>query len=532
MAEGKLPDWATWAVMCFTIVIRVCMVSPWSWFPICWLSMDLPASVLGVTLLMTMTALKLLVGDDEELLHVIPILLGCKENKTSDGNLMETLRKEELVNLLKEPAFSRLMEVVLEVSPEALYNEMFTKVFRNSLFELSSHQCGNFVIQSLISHSRNQDQLELIWEELGPNIEDLFKMGRSGVVAALIAASERLHVHEHKSCQVLAETVSSVDGPPKCIIPRLLFLDSYFTCEDKSNWSWRSGAKMHVIGSLILQTVFRFRSEYIQPYITSITSMEDKHVLETAKDAAGSRVIEAFLSSAASGKQKRRLVTKLRGHFGEIVLHPSGSFAVETCFTASNLSLREAIVTELLAVKSELSKTKQGSYILRKLDVDGFASRPDHWRSKQESKESTYKDFYAMFGSSDNKSTKMDGFLANTSGDYKSTKMDGFLANTSNRKSNKKNVNEMSKEIGQSLASAASFLSMSGSKRKSKKEKHKSKKNAQIDGDDGSSNWKKKNSNDKKDGVSANAATTGVNFLKKRQRDNDLSKASKKKLKD
>lgn len=38
--------------------------------------------------------------------------------------------------------------------------------------------------------------------------------------------------------------------------------------------------------------------------------MEDSHVLETAKDAGGSRVIEAFLNSGAPGKQKRRLVTK------------------------------------------------------------------------------------------------------------------------------------------------------------------------------------------------------------------------------
>lgn len=40
--------------------------------------------------------------------------------------------------------------------------------------------------------------MELIWEELGPNLEGLFKMGRSGVVASLVAASERLHVNEHK----------------------------------------------------------------------------------------------------------------------------------------------------------------------------------------------------------------------------------------------------------------------------------------------------------------------------------------------
>ena len=37
------------------------------------------------------------------------------------------------------------------------------------------------------------------------------------------------------------------------------------------------------------------------------------------------------------------------------------------------MSLREAIVSELVAVQSELSKTKHGSCILKKLDVDGYA---------------------------------------------------------------------------------------------------------------------------------------------------------------
>lgn len=105
-----------------------------------------------------------------------------------------------------------------------------------------------------------------------------------------------------------------------------------------------------------------------------------------------------------------------------------------------------------------------------------FATGPDHWRSKQSSKESTYKDFHTMFGSSDKKSTRLDG----------------FLANTSDRKSNKKNVKEVSEEIGHSLGSAASFLSASGSKRKPNKGKQKSKKNARIDEHDGGSKRKKK----------------------------------------
>lgn len=45
-------------------------------------------------------------------------------------------------------------------------------------------------------------------------------------------------------------------------------------------------------------------------YVTSIISLEDNHILQTTKDPSGSRVIEAFLASDASAKQKRRLVHK------------------------------------------------------------------------------------------------------------------------------------------------------------------------------------------------------------------------------
>ncbi|KAK1356593.1 hypothetical protein POM88_049849 [Heracleum sosnowskyi] len=55
---------------------------------------------------------------------------------------------------MKESAFSHLMEVILEVAPETVYNELLAKVFKNSMFELSSHHCGNFVVQSLISHTK------------------------------------------------------------------------------------------------------------------------------------------------------------------------------------------------------------------------------------------------------------------------------------------------------------------------------------------------------------------------------------------
>lgn len=61
-------------------------------------------------------------------------------------------------------------------------------------------------------------------------------------------------------CQALVAAVCSGDESPTCIVPRILFLDSNFSCEDKANWNWPRRVKIHVIGSLILQEVFRYHS--------------------------------------------------------------------------------------------------------------------------------------------------------------------------------------------------------------------------------------------------------------------------------
>lgn len=386
--------------------------------------------------LVLQAALKLLAGNEPELLHILPILLGCSTEDAKEGNFIKVSSVQNLLRVMTETAFSHLMEVILEVAPAAIYDELITKVFKGSLFTMSSHHCGNFVVQALISHARSEDHMELIWEELGTKFKDLFGMGRSGVVASLLAACHKLHSHEHKCCQALAAAVCMENDSSRCIIPRILFLDNYFCCKDKSNWNWPNGARMHVMGSLILQSIFRFPSGFIHAYISSITSLEPDNVLEASKDSGSARVIEAFLSSNASGKQKRKLVVKLRGHFGELSVHSSGSFTVEKCFNISSVSLREAIVSEMLAVQTELSKTKQGPHLLRRLDVEGYAKRPEQWKSRQTSKESTYKEYFAAFGPKEPKPLRNDTFLTDT-----------------RPKSQQEKLKDMRKEIDTHLAS-------------------------------------------------------------------------------
>lgn len=60
---------------------------------------------------MGQTALKLLAGCDEELLQIIPILLGCNKEDIVEGNLIKSNLVQDIAHLMKETAFSHLMEV-------------------------------------------------------------------------------------------------------------------------------------------------------------------------------------------------------------------------------------------------------------------------------------------------------------------------------------------------------------------------------------------------------------------------------------
>lgn len=57
------------------------------------------------------TALKLLAGNEQELLHLIRVLLGSTAGSVNAGNLLEGITIRNILRLVEETAFSHLMEV-------------------------------------------------------------------------------------------------------------------------------------------------------------------------------------------------------------------------------------------------------------------------------------------------------------------------------------------------------------------------------------------------------------------------------------
>ncbi|XP_006661734.1 pumilio homolog 23 [Oryza brachyantha] len=345
--------------------------------------------------LVLQTALKLSAGDDHELNYIISILLGFNEDGTAHTKDCRE-QKNEIIALLEDTAYSHLLEVIVEVAPEELRNNMLTGTLKGALFAISSHHCGNYVVQALVASAKTSDQMEQIWDELGSSIKELLELGKTGVVASILAACQRLETKRLESSQALSAALSSNSESPDSIVAHILFLEGYL--QKKSSWEWPLGAKMSVLGCLMLQSILQYPHQYIRPYVSSLLAMDDDKILQISKDSGGSRVLEAFLCSSTTAKRKFKVFAKLQGHYGEIAMNPSGSFLVEKCFTASNFSHKEAIVVELLAVQTDLSRTKHGFHLLKKLDVERYSRRPDQWRASQTSKETTHREFQVEFG--------------------------------------------------------------------------------------------------------------------------------------
>jgi len=95
-----------------------------------------------------------------------------------------------------------------------------------------------------------------IWEELGPKIKELLELGKTGVVASILAACQRLETYRLESSQALSAALSSDSESPGSIVAHVLFLENYL--RERSYWKWPLGAKMSVLGCLMLQSIFQY----------------------------------------------------------------------------------------------------------------------------------------------------------------------------------------------------------------------------------------------------------------------------------
>jgi nucleolar protein 9 len=123
-------------------------------------------------------------------------------------------------------------------------------------------------------------------------------------------------------------------------------------------------------------------------FVESLASMTPAELLSAARDAGGSRALEAFLTNPAhKPKLKRELVEALRESFGALAISACGSHVLQACYGASDARGREQIVQAIARDEQKVAATRHGPFLMKRLGVAEFNKAPEQWHRRTEKAE-------------------------------------------------------------------------------------------------------------------------------------------------
>ncbi|KAK3257465.1 hypothetical protein CYMTET_33448 [Cymbomonas tetramitiformis] len=353
-------------------------------------------------------------GRPEMVKAVLPALLGASGGEDAEeGAWLENIPDEHRMWVMEGQGGSRLMEAAIAVAPAPLLTEIYTRYLRAHLLRLSQHYSGNFVVQAFIAATQEPAQIKMILSELEEHITSLLQEQRGGVVGALVAACARLGIAQKEACKALARgvaaTTPAAEGEPsgkkappwKNLVPALLILDTGRRGEAPPAHPAEAllGCRhLSTIGCSMLQVVIGFPQECCQQFVDSLASLSGEQTLQVAQDSGGAHVIEALLKSSASDKIKKRVVSSMAGHFGQLALSGStGARCLETCYKLSDIKLKEAIAAELLPIEKELTMSHTTSLLLQRCGLQELKQQPAEWKMKQTKNTAMRSEFADLF---------------------------------------------------------------------------------------------------------------------------------------
>lgn len=91
-----------------------CLTSHFQLLLFIWLEVVSHCELASITCLVveSQTSLKLLAWQEQLLLDIVPVILGCSSKNATEGNLIENTVVQKLLPLMEKTAFSHLMEVL------------------------------------------------------------------------------------------------------------------------------------------------------------------------------------------------------------------------------------------------------------------------------------------------------------------------------------------------------------------------------------------------------------------------------------
>lgn len=289
---------------------------------------------------------------------------------------MDESEKSNLAKVFTKESSIRLLEVLLGVAGAKLFTQLYAMLFCGRLKELSDMKSGNFTVQKLLESSTEKVELEAIFDELSPNIENMLQIGHTGVVLAMALACLRLSAKQGafiQSLQTALHCLSPKERADKTALLILKLKPYEIAIEDKSNF-------VHLHGSVILQTILKFNKPI--KLIQSLMEIKNDVLAAIFCTPIGSHVVDAFVQSKFIGEKSReKLIYYMQGTYLDLAISKGGSRAFEALFEFANDKQKDRMMTEI-SQKNQLESTLFGRIISLKYRVEVYNQSPVRWKAE------------------------------------------------------------------------------------------------------------------------------------------------------
>ncbi|XP_073846886.1 nucleolar protein 9 [Musca autumnalis] len=295
----------------------------------------------------------------------------------------------KLPNVFKYQCSVRLLETLLTVAGPKLLTQLYAMLFTNKLAILAKEQLTNFAVQKLLQNIKEKEDFENVFQELSEHIEELLKIGHTGVITGLSSACLRLQTKQGQFISALQQALHVSGDKEK--------MKSFFLCliklkpfeilqEDKS-------AFVHLHGSLIIQDILRFNKPIF--LVNCILETSSEYVVSVFNTPNGSHICDAFLQSKFIGEKSReKLIKHLEGYYVDLAITKFGSRVVESCFAAALEPQKARIVKELAEKSNMLKGSPFGKLVSTKLRVDTYRLSAEQWKASLKKKESKAQELF------------------------------------------------------------------------------------------------------------------------------------------
>ncbi|SPP73140.1 nucleolar protein 9 [Drosophila guanche] len=270
-----------------------------------------------------------------------------------------------------------LLETILSVAGAKLLTQLYAMLFSGRVGYLAKQQGTNFAVQRLLQHIKEVTDFEAVFTELQPQVEELLKMGYTGVVSALSAACLRLGAKQAQMIAVLQSSLHVSGGDKE---KAKLFFNCLIKLKPFEVLASDESGFVHLHGSLIAQHVLQFNKPIF--LVNCILDLPAAQLAQIFNTPNGSHIVDAFMQSKFIGEKSReRLIRQLDGFYVDLAITRHGSRVLEECFKASQEAQKLRIAKELTAKSNMLKGSPFGRLLYAKYRLETFNLSPTQWQA-------------------------------------------------------------------------------------------------------------------------------------------------------